>query len=348
MGATGYTTGLAPSMSLGLRRLRRQHHLRQHHAPPPHQREAPGLRAAPRGAERPAAGLGGRWRRSSSESSGRGPRRPRRRAHAGGPAPAPPPPALRGPRFRRRRRRPAGPPGGPHAPRQPRRRSSPPPPATSPQGTRASWSSSDLDLAPSASGLRIRQCFQLRMSGPGCATIRPSFIRRSAVAEDARRCCIAIGKGPSWVVVVGPAGSLRLRPRRRSPPQDRRPAPAVEDPIPASSPPPTPTSPPASRRAGRPPEPRPRRVRPGRSTSTSALRAAPCRAAAGRGLPAHAGVDPAPRVRGPGRRRRLHGDACPSRPPSTRSADLPCRSAPASEETARGRPRRRCGARPTT
>ena len=55
MGATGYTTGLAPSMSLGLRRLRRQHHVRQHHAAAPHQREAAGLRAAARGPGRRAA-----------------------------------------------------------------------------------------------------------------------------------------------------------------------------------------------------------------------------------------------------------------------------------------------------
>ena len=40
MGATGYTTGLAPSMSLGLRRLGRKHHLRQHHPAPPDQHQA--------------------------------------------------------------------------------------------------------------------------------------------------------------------------------------------------------------------------------------------------------------------------------------------------------------------
>ena len=69
MGATGYTTGLAPSMSLGLRRLCRQHHLRQHHAPPPHQHEAAGLRAA-RASPRPSL---------APPAPGGGPARPRPR-----------------------------------------------------------------------------------------------------------------------------------------------------------------------------------------------------------------------------------------------------------------------------
>ena len=43
-GSIGLTTGLDPAMTLGLRRLGRQHHVRQHLAAPPAQHQAAGLR----------------------------------------------------------------------------------------------------------------------------------------------------------------------------------------------------------------------------------------------------------------------------------------------------------------
>ena len=45
-GSIGMTTGLDPSMTLGVRRLRREHHVRQHHTASPAEHQAPGLRGA--------------------------------------------------------------------------------------------------------------------------------------------------------------------------------------------------------------------------------------------------------------------------------------------------------------
>ena len=64
-GSIGLTTGLDPAMTLGLRRLRRQHHVRQHLAAAPAEHQAPRVR-----------GHAGRASQARSRNRGAAPQRP--------------------------------------------------------------------------------------------------------------------------------------------------------------------------------------------------------------------------------------------------------------------------------